>query len=131
MSHFDHHTAVENDIVVAAPLPQPRCPISVRAGTEKDIDFLDSLQSMNTHMVGWMPRKQFEGKIALGQALVAEDQANNPVGYCISQDQYMGRDNVGIIYQLNVAPLKQRHLIGAALIKAVFDRAAYGCRLFC
>src|SRR5207302_6362647 len=26
---------------------------------------------------------------------------------------------------------KQRHLIGATLIKAVFDRAAYGCRLFC
>jgi hypothetical protein len=38
---------------------------------------------------------------------------------------------VGIVYQLNVLPLKQRHLIGATLIKSVFERAAYGCRLFC
>jgi hypothetical protein len=43
----------------------------------------------------------------------------------------MKRDDVGIVYQLNVLPLKQRHLIGATLIKAVFERAAYGCRLFC
>jgi hypothetical protein len=38
---------------------------------------------------------------------------------------------VGIVYQMNVAPAKQRGLIGAALLKAVFERAAYGCRLFC
>jgi hypothetical protein len=38
---------------------------------------------------------------------------------------------VGIIYQLNVLPMKQRHLVGAALVKAMFDRAAYGCKLFC
>jgi len=31
---------------------------------------------------------------------------------------------------LNVLPLKQRNLIGATLIQAVFDRAAYGCKLF-
>ncbi len=43
----------------------------------------------------------------------------------------MRRDDVGIIYQLNVAPLKQRNLIGASLVKAVFDKAAYGCKLFC
>jgi hypothetical protein len=43
----------------------------------------------------------------------------------------MKRDDVGIVYQLNVLPMKQRNLIGAMLIKAVFARAAYGCRLFC
>lgn len=52
------------------------------------------------------------------------------MGYCISRDQYMKRDDVGIVYQLNVLPLRQRHLVGASLIKAVFERAAYGCRLF-
>jgi hypothetical protein len=31
---------------------------------------------------------------------------------------------------LNVLPLKQRNLIGATLLKHVFERAAYGCRLF-
>jgi hypothetical protein len=54
-----------------------------------------------------------------------------PVGYCISRDQYFKRDDVGIIYQLNVLPTHQRGLIGAHLLQAVFDRAAYGCRLFC
>jgi hypothetical protein len=53
------------------------------------------------------------------------------VGYVIARDRYFKRDDVGIVYQLNVAPVSQRKLIGATLLKAVFDRAAYGCRLFC
>lgn len=53
------------------------------------------------------------------------------VGYCISTDKYLKREELGIVYQLNVLPGKQRGLIGASLIKAVFDRAAYGCKLFC
>jgi GNAT superfamily N-acetyltransferase len=96
--------------------------------------------------------KQLEGKIAAGHVLVA--RAFSPcadatgarpsplpspgipgegerVGYVISRDQYFKRDDVGIIYQLNVLPSHQRGLIGAHLLKAVFDRAAYGCRLFC
>src|SRR6478609_1003801 len=32
---------------------------------------------------------------------------------------------------MNVAPGRQRGFVGATLIKAMFDRAAYGCRLFC
>jgi hypothetical protein len=54
-----------------------------------------------------------------------------PVGYCIGNDQYFKRDDVGIIYQMNVVPGERRKLVGATLIKAIFDRAAYGCRLFC
>lgn len=54
-----------------------------------------------------------------------------PLGYVISQDQYFKRDDLGIVYQLNVVPGKQRSLIGATLIKTVFERAAFGCRLFC
>jgi hypothetical protein len=53
------------------------------------------------------------------------------VGYCIARDKYMKREDCGIIYQLNVAPGEHRKLVGATLIKAVFDRAAYGCKLFC
>src|SRR4051812_12656807 len=136
-------------------IPIPRTPIAVRIATLADIPFIDGLQKMHSHMVGWMPTKQIEGKIKLGHVIVAEqrsevrDQKSDgadlssdlrdpasgksltsvPVGYCISSDQYSGRDDVGIIYQLNVLPMKQRHLIGASLIKAVFERAAYGCRL--
>jgi hypothetical protein len=62
--------------------------------------------------------------------LVAE--ANGaPVGYCISRDRYLKRDELGVIYQLCVAPGYQRGLIGAALIREVFARSAYGCRLYC
>jgi len=112
-------------------LPTPRVAVTVRPGTPADIPFMDSLQKIHTHMVGWMPTKQFEGKIALGHVIIAMDEHKQPIGYCIGNDQYSGRDDLGIIYQLNVLPMKQRSLIGATLIKAMFDRAAYGCRLFC
>jgi hypothetical protein len=49
----------------------------------------------------------------------------------IGQDQYLKRDDLGIIYHVNVVPTKHRRLIGATLIKEMFDRAAFGCRLFC
>jgi hypothetical protein len=38
---------------------------------------------------------------------------------------------LGIIYQLCVAPGVQRKLVGAALVREVFARSAYGCRLYC
>src|SRR5215208_1057725 len=106
--------------------PQPREPISIRPATPGDLAFIDSLQKKNTNAVGWMPTKQLEGKVGAGHVLVAEG-----AGYCISRDQYFKRDDVGIVYQLNVAPERQRGFIGAALLRAVFERAAYGCRLFC
>lgn len=112
-------------------IPVSRCTVSVRPATMEDVPFIDQLQKMHSHMVGWFPGKQIEGKIKLGHVIIAEDEQKQSLGYCIAQDQYSGRDDVGIIYQLNVMPLKQRHLIGATLIKAVFERAAYGCRLFC
>ena len=40
-----------------------------------------------------------------------------PLGYCIGHDQYFKRDDVGIIYQMNVVPAKQRGLIGATLVR--------------
>jgi hypothetical protein len=121
-------------------IPIPRCPISVRDATVNDIAFIDQLQKMHGHMVGFMQRKALEGKIAAGHVVIAEEPSPQPspgvpgegvrLGYCISQDQYGGRDDVGIVYQLNVLPLKQRNLIGATLVKHVFERAAWGCRLF-
>jgi hypothetical protein len=53
------------------------------------------------------------------------------LGYVIGTDRYFKREDAGIIYQINVVPGKQRAFVGAALLKATFDRAAYGCRLFC
>src|SRR5205814_2758735 len=54
-----------------------------------------------------------------------------PLGYVISRDRYLKRDELGIVYQLCVAPGAQRKLVGAALVREVFARSAYGCRLYC
>jgi len=135
---------IMSEIVVSTSpvaLPEPRVPINIRPGTMDDIPFLDSLQKLHTKQVGWMPTATFAGKIKLGHVLVAEEPSPRPspgvpgegvrVGYLIGNDQYFKRDDVGIIYQLNVAPGKQRGFIGAALLKAQFERSAYGCKLYC
>src|SRR4051812_21098875 len=143
---------------MSAIIPVPKIPISIRAGTVEDIPFLDRLQKLHTKQVGWMPTAQFEGKIKLGHVLIAEGREENlttdytdvtdkklnshlsvqsvqsvvqPLGYCIGNDQYFKRDDVGIIYQMNVVPGHQRGLIGASLLKAQFERSAYGCKLYC
>jgi GNAT superfamily N-acetyltransferase len=120
------------DDLPAAVVPTPRCPVSVRVATASDLPFLDTLQGMHRHMVGWFPKQQMETYVNGGHVLVAEHDAQPrmQLGYCIAKDHYSGRDDCGIVYQLNVMPVRQRHLIGATLIKATFERAAYGCRLF-
>lgn len=114
----------------ASLIPLPKLDISIRPGVLSDVPFLDSLQKLHTKQVGWMPTAQFEGKIKLGHVLIAEANGE-PVGYCIGNDQYFKRDDVGIIYQMNVLPGRQRGLIGASLLKAQFERSAYGCKLYC
>ena len=113
-----------------APRPLPSVNVTIRAGVMSDVPFLDSLQKLHTKQVGWMPTGQFEGKIKLGHVLIAASN-DEPVGYCIGNDQYFKRDDVGIIYQMNVLPGKQRGFIGASLLKAQFERSAYGCKLYC
>ena len=119
----------------AITLPEPRVPggISIREAELKDVPFIDQLQRKHARMVGWFPTKQIEGNIAKGKILIAHAPApgGESVGYCIAHDKYLKREELGIVYQLNVLPDKHRGLIGATLIKAVFDRAAYGCKLFC
>jgi hypothetical protein len=136
----------------------PRVGISIRPGTMDDLPFMDRLQKMHSKQVGWMPTKQFEGKILAGHVLVAEvgsrqravgreegtaslpssssayclpPTAYSPVGYLIGNDQYFKRDDVGIIYQINVEPGRWRGLVGASLLKAQFERSAWGCKLYC
>jgi hypothetical protein len=96
-----------------------------------DYAFIDRLQDMHGKALGFMPKKQLEGKIIAGHLLVAEDETRLPIGYCMSQDRYFKRDDVGIVYQMNVSPGAQRRFVAATLLKAVFERAAYGCKLFC
>ena len=52
------------------------------------------------------------------------------MGYCIAVDRYMKQDHVGQFIQLNVAPGSRRGLVGAALVRAAFERSAWGVKLF-
>jgi N-acetylglutamate synthase-like GNAT family acetyltransferase len=111
--------------------PIPKVDLSVRVATLGDVPFIDRLQKMHSKQVGFMKTKAIEGKIAAGHVIVATDALGERVGYCMGTDRYFKRDDVGIIYQLNVMPGAQRGFVGATLLRAMFERAAYGCRLFC
>ena len=140
-------------------LPAPRIPVSIRPGTMNDLPFIDSLQKKHTKQVGWFSTKTIEGKIRAGHVLIAEEgrdeetkrqrdevegseaahfvssslrlSVSSPLGYLIGTDRYFKHDNIGIIYQINIAEGKRRSLVGATLLKAQFDRSAYGCKLYC
>ena len=138
-----------------APLPQAA--VTIRQATFADVPFIDSLQRKHTKAVGWMPTGQLEGSVKQNRVLIAEQVAScellvasgedvvpsslttsnqqlttpTPVGYALASDGYFKRDDVGIIYQMNVEPGKQRSYVGAALLKAQFERSAYGCKLYC
>ncbi len=108
----------------------PRVNVAIRPGMPGDFAFIDRLQTAYCKQLGYMPRAQLQSKLEAGHVLVAED-GGAPVGYVIGTDRYFKRDDCGIIYQLCVEEGQRRSLVGAMLVKAMFDRAAYGCRLFC
>ncbi len=103
--------------------------LRIRPGTEGDLKFVDDLQKRQSRELGFLPWKALEGKVKLGQVLVA-DVMGKPAGYLIASDRYMKRDEVGLITQVNVDPRYRRHLVAGALVQAQFDRSAYGCRLY-
>ena len=110
----------------------PSAPITVRPATREDLPWIDALHKKHSKQLGYATTKQFEGYIELGGLLVAEHASTGkPVGYVMFRDRYLKRDELGVIYQLCVDPTAQRGLIGATLLKEVFARSAYGCRLFC
>jgi hypothetical protein len=83
-------------------------------------------------MVGFFARPWFEKNIEQGNVLIAEGaETKLRIGYCLFKDKYLKHEDLGIIYQLNVLPTKQRGLVGAALIRAAFERCPYGVKLFC
>jgi len=115
------------------PLPAPKTAISIRPGREDDLAFIDELQNTHKKAVGWMPTGQLRGHLEKGHVLVAEACGLNAarLGYCIGVDKYFKREDTGVIYQMNVVPGSQRGYIGAALLKAMFEKWPYGVKLCC
>ncbi|MEM1013264.1 MAG: hypothetical protein AAGI46_13725 [Planctomycetota bacterium] len=143
------------------PVPPPSCALSFRQGALEDIPFMDALQKEQRHAVGFFRYQQFVDHIEAGGVLIAEslkqeakslkDQsgvdsesssfklpsssfpssASTPLGYIIHRDRYLKRDELGVVFQLNVRSDVQRGYVGAALLQAAFERSAYGCRLYC
>src|SRR5678816_1138456 len=114
--------------IIPPPPPLPQVDVTVREATLADVPFIDRLQKLHNKQLGFLQTSAIEGKIRLGQIVVAVERDGLPVGYCISTDRYQKHDDIGIIYQMNVLPGRQRSFMGATLLKAVFDRAAYGCK---
>src|ERR1044071_3187015 len=110
--------------------PLPDAGVSVRVATMDDLTFIDELQKKQRDALGFMFLSAIQGKIEREEILIASDGVER-VGYCIGADRYFKHDDVGIIYQMNVVPGRQRGFIGATLLKAMVDNAAYGCKLFC
>jgi GNAT superfamily N-acetyltransferase len=129
-----------------------RCAVAVRPALAGDYAFIDRLQAMHSKALGFMRKAALEGKIKLGEVFIAEEivdcgmlnvgkdnsqqstlnnQHSRPIGYCIFSNRYLKRDELGVVYQMNIAPEAQRKLVAATLLKAVFERAPYGCKLFC
>src|SRR5687768_6055354 len=138
-------------------IPVPKVDVSIREATLADLKFIDDLQKLHRDGLGFMATSWIEAKIAKNEIIIAEDvtshlsldtrselpdregpssdkhQVTNDkrLGYCMGVDRYFKRDDVGIIHQMNVVPGRQRSFVGAALLKAMFERSAYGCRLYC
>lgn len=113
-------------------LPAPRVAISVRQATVDDVSFMDALQKKHGKQLGFFPRAQMLGYIEGGHVLVAVDEATNKqVGYVASRDRYLKRDELGVIFQMCVAPEFRRSFVAANLLREVFERSSYGCRLYC
>src|SRR5690242_14524169 len=95
-------------------VPTPEADVTVRVATMADLPFIDELQKSHRKQVGFLKRVAIEGKIEANEVLIAEEPSPQPspgvpgegvgVGYIIYTDRYFKRDDVGIVYQLNVAP---------------------------
>jgi len=142
-----------DDACVYLPIAS-RVDLNIRPATLADLPFIDRLQKAQNREVGFLPTAALEGKVRLGQVLLAEQVAScqllvasseeaasspatsnqqpatRPIGYLIAADRYFKRDEIGYITQINVLPEFRRSLVAGALLQAQFDRSAYGCKLY-
>ena len=115
--------------------------IRFRVATQGDFGWIDAMQKAESDKLGFLMESAIRKRLGKGQVVVAEvrgagggedmvAEAPTSAGYCMFSDRYMTQGNVGIIYQLNIKPEWRRSLVGAGLVREVFDRSAYGTRLY-
>src|SRR5687768_15707511 len=123
---------------MSAIIPIPHFEIAIRPATLADLPFMDRLQKKYNKALGYFPTKQFEEYVETGGVLIAEEVTrtedlglsngktasslspqssvpvtqSSPLGYIISRDRYLKRDELGVIYQLCVEAGAQRKLVG-------------------
>lgn len=134
----------------ALPLPVPRLEVNIRLAVPDDVEAIDALQKPMTKAVGFLHFGAIKGYIEKGDVLIAEAATDHRrdacatvtsspphpltpsslAGYIIGRDSYYRNQTCGYITQLNVHPDYRRHLVGAKLVEALFERAAYGCKLY-
>lgn len=107
----------------------PRIDFYIRLATMDDFGWIDAMQKAESDKLGFLMKMAIEKRIEQSNVLVA-CSAEEPLGYCIAVDRYMKQDHVGQFIQLNVTPGQRRSLVGAALVKATFEKSAYGVKLY-
>jgi N-acetylglutamate synthase-like GNAT family acetyltransferase len=105
--------------------------VEIRVATREDLPEVDKLQKANSHALGFLHRATLEGKIALGEMLVAREASGAFAGYVIGSDTYHKREELGVVYQMAVVKRLRRTTVAATLLKGLFASWPYGTRLCC
>ena len=75
----------------------------VRAATG-DYPFIDRLQDMHTKALGFMRKAALEGRSSWARCSSRRMRCGCRSGIASSSDRYLKRDELGVIYQMNVVP---------------------------
>lgn len=94
--------------------------ISVRAGVNKDIDLIVSLQKRFSNQLGFLPRQSLEAKLSQNRILIASINGD-PVGY-LAHGSF--RWSEAWIFQCAVRPDAQRENVGRVLTRRADANAA-------
>ncbi|MGI9012846.1 MAG: GNAT family N-acetyltransferase [Phycisphaerales bacterium] len=135
--HDTHNNALQlHQPVHAGALTKPEARVNIHIrkaipGDQRDFDFIDALQKKHSKAVGFQYRQTYEVEIAKGNILIAEggNSAGKPLGFMFARNRYMKRNDTMLIVQLAVAESEWRSLIGASLVRGLFDQAHYSCTL--
>jgi len=141
----DHSCSSVATSPVLAPLPIPHAPLMCVSGCARTFRSSMRCRRSSRRPSGGCRRSSSRGRSPRGNVLIAEEVGSaedgvrredseslytppfalrTPLGYLIGNDQYFKRDDVGIIYAINVVPSHQRSLVAATLLKAQFERSA-------